>query len=309
MADDSADEDYNDDDSFEPIRESGKPLRRSHTRVDSEPITIDERMAKLTENHRAVVNDFIQNAQAIGRKLIVKKSLRSAPFTDTELTEMAVNFTTTKQEMEAIPGIDLDKVNLYANDYLPLVRQAAAFYDSIGGGRDEPVHDPNHDMVVDLVSDDSDEEFRDGEFTAADLESTQEEPEGERSGYFASSARNNAATDVAAFNSRLQQARKSRPEPRSFNDDNDSRSRAKSVPGRERKAGGPSRGFRGRGKPYPKKISTARGDSSKNSGGGMSNYGNGEGRSANDSSRGHSRASGGGQRPQGNQSGIFAMPT
>jgi len=219
-----AEDDDDDDDvgAFEPIRVRGRPRDYSPTKLSSEPITIDERRAKLTDTHNDIINNFLLEARNLGKKLIIKLNLRTAPFSDTELTEMAINFTTTKQEMESIPGIDLEKVDLYAKDYIPLIGSAQTLYQATIADQDQRVHDPNHQTVVDLVSDD---EFGGDDLDAADFgaefQSSQEEQGrgGEYSEFFQAppgrTGRPAAPVgNVMAFNDQMTQARSKSRAPR-----------------------------------------------------------------------------------------------
>lgn len=95
------------DDAFEPIREAGRPVR-SRKRQLGPPITIDEKLDRLNETHRMVVEDFVINAKRefakVGLRLLIcvrvfltfktmiSKNLRDQPFTDSNLREMAIVF-------------------------------------------------------------------------------------------------------------------------------------------------------------------------------------------------------------------------
>lgn len=312
----------NDDDvgAFEPIRVGGRPRDSSPAKVYSEPITIDERRAKLTDMHNDIINNFLLEARNLGKKLIIKLNLRTAPFSDTELTEMAINFTTSQQEMENIPGIDLEKVDLYAKNYIPLISSAQNLYQATIANQEQRVHDPNHQTVVDLVSDD---EFGGDDLDAADFEadfqSTQEEQGGgEYSEFFhgPSAKAGKSADNVMAFNDQMTQARsKSRASRGTLpRDEPDDDNRDRYANGRDRKRRSLSRAppRAKSASSFKKKAWTGRSAAASGDGPSMTVHG---GRSA---GRG-----GGGGRAQGNSSyrqqprggggggrgGIPAMPT
>ena len=58
----SAEDSDNEEDAFEPIREAGRP-QRSRKRELGPPITTDEKLDRLNETHRMVVEDFMINAK------------------------------------------------------------------------------------------------------------------------------------------------------------------------------------------------------------------------------------------------------
>ena len=51
-----------DEDAFEPIREFGKP-ERSRKRPLGPPITTDDKLDRLNETHRIIVDDFVTHAK------------------------------------------------------------------------------------------------------------------------------------------------------------------------------------------------------------------------------------------------------
>ena len=79
------------DDGFDPIRVAGKPRRPAKPPLGP-PITIDEKMERLNEIHRAVVEDFVAHANREGEQIRNDRGLRAQPFTDTIYREMAINF-------------------------------------------------------------------------------------------------------------------------------------------------------------------------------------------------------------------------
>ena len=59
----SPEESDDEDDAFEPVREAGE-LARSKKRQLGPPITTDEKLDGLSENHRLVVEDFVHHAKS-----------------------------------------------------------------------------------------------------------------------------------------------------------------------------------------------------------------------------------------------------
>lgn len=100
--------DEDSDESFEPVREAGKS-RSSKRRELGPPIMTDKKLEKLNPTHRMVVDDFMCQAKKESEnvcsesrvllrfladcfQILMNKNLRSHPFTDTVLREMAINF-------------------------------------------------------------------------------------------------------------------------------------------------------------------------------------------------------------------------
>ncbi|KAH8704840.1 hypothetical protein BGW36DRAFT_2436 [Talaromyces proteolyticus] len=82
---------FSDDDSdgFEPVRIAGSSSRRKRAELGP-PITQNDRMANLDEVHRMVAEDFLANAKDLCQNIMMQKALRSQPFSDTVLREMAI---------------------------------------------------------------------------------------------------------------------------------------------------------------------------------------------------------------------------
>lgn len=98
------------EDQFESIREAGISPR-SKKRKLGPPITIDEKLERLNETHRIVIEEFLLYAKresdnvcllielefivciiAYCMQILLAKNLRCHPFTDTILREMVINF-------------------------------------------------------------------------------------------------------------------------------------------------------------------------------------------------------------------------
>lgn len=188
---DPADEDYSDDsDGFERVRDAGRPLRRAQQGF-GDPITIDERIAGLSEIEREVLESFVEEARKECKKIMMNKGLRAVPFTDTMLREMGIRLPSTQEEMRSIPGIDPLKVDNFSKPFLALTARWRQSRKDMMLGAQNPIKpfDPNH-QIVDLVSDDAEDDF--GAEDLSDQEQT--------SSYFAG---NKAAAD---FNMQMDQA-------------------------------------------------------------------------------------------------------
>lgn len=136
---------------------------------------------------------------------MIDRSLRTQPFTDGILREMAINFPkgelildtvmdtrlqlADEVELLDIPDIDRDKVERYGKRFLKLIRNAENFYENMMRTNEDRPQDPNHRNVINISSDD-DDDF--GAFDE-DLDETGASQE-ERSSYF------HADPEVDAFN-------------------------------------------------------------------------------------------------------------
>ncbi|KAJ5773246.1 hypothetical protein N7457_008142 [Penicillium paradoxum] len=148
----SADEDS---DGFEPIRTSGKP-RRANTHEMGPPITSDQKLDRLDQMHRVVVEDFQEHAKIMLQDLVVKMGLRCQPFSDQVLRDMAISFPKNLTELSAIPNIDQDKVKRYGRQILGLVDNAKRRYQEMTQEAETSgvIPDPNHHNVINLSSSD-----------------------------------------------------------------------------------------------------------------------------------------------------------
>lgn len=115
---------------------------------------------------------------------MMERGLRSQPFSDSILRDMAIRFpkgknqmlcdaletgfltvSADKNELLAIPGIDSEKVELFGSRFLHLIRLAQQHCEDLKCEQNGVVHDPNHDTVIAISSDDEfsdDDLFADG---------------------------------------------------------------------------------------------------------------------------------------------------
>ncbi|PVI06881.1 hypothetical protein DM02DRAFT_723848 [Periconia macrospinosa] len=199
------------------------------------PITVDERIAGLNDLQKDVLEDFMSRAKDMIRKLKMQ-GVRHTPFSDTILREMCLELPRNKREMLALPRIKPEMVELHGKSFLELVKTTRTFYESTGGAplpsqaqyadedeeeeedEEAPVMDPNHNNVIDLCDDDSDQENVDQRAVEADDSTTSysdidmddDDEERQVSHYFP----HPIDPSVASFNDRYSQIESQRPNPR-----------------------------------------------------------------------------------------------
>jgi bloom syndrome protein len=251
------DEEESDEEAFEPVRGSTILRNRQQGRLGP-PITTDERMKDLPEEHRICVQQFVDEAKKFEESLRNKNGHTKPYFTERDFREMAIDWTLTLEGMHDIPGIDKEKVNMYGKKFVPLVERYYSGYEEMMNSNPDQDMDQNHQNVIDLCSDEElvgeEEEDEDGEHL-----SQAEQP----SKYFKPPTPPRGA-DVQAFNGLMAQAQ-NLPQ----------RSHAKPDPPKNMTRGG-SRGkgkYRGAGRRGSGRRSTgsASGPSTGRSRGGQSN--------------------------------------
>ncbi|KAF8866541.1 hypothetical protein BDZ45DRAFT_610618 [Acephala macrosclerotiorum] len=122
------------------------------------PITLDDRMAALSGIHRDVIHQFVDEAKKLEERIRNKTSARKPFFTEANLREMVIRWTLTLGEMRQIPEINVERVNSYGEKFLPLIKRFHSSYNAMMETEDEQDIDPNHQDVIDLVTDDEGEE-------------------------------------------------------------------------------------------------------------------------------------------------------
>jgi bloom syndrome protein len=144
------------------------------------PITVDERLAGLTELEQDALRDFVDGAKSLRQDLMTKNGHRQAIFSDTILREMGLRLPTDLEDMKSIPGIRPEMVDRYGRKFMLLVDNTREMYggnapaprgrapprqavveglsdDDFEEEDDEQVYDPNHEDVIDLCGDSDDE--------------------------------------------------------------------------------------------------------------------------------------------------------
>ena len=146
-------------------------------------------------------------------QILIAKSLKRPPFTDTELREMAINFPEGKRssvpikivddnknlderEMLEIPGVEPERVRLHGKKFLKLIREAHRSYEDMMQQQEDRPQDPNHQNVINISSD---EEYGGG--GGYDESEVDDESQGETSSYF-----DPTNPEVAAFNRQCKQS-------------------------------------------------------------------------------------------------------
>lgn len=166
------------------------------------PITLDDRMAALSGWHRDVIHQFVDEAKKHEEKIRNRTSARKPFFTEANLREMAIRWTLTLGEMRQIPDINVERVNSYGEKFLPLIKRFHSNYNAMMETEDEQDIDPNHQDVIDLVTDDEEEE--DGVDEEFEIEEGLEEAllRAEASPYFEPEASTSKGKGKAGWNPR-----------------------------------------------------------------------------------------------------------
>jgi bloom syndrome protein len=148
------------DEAFEPVRQD--TARKGRRAPLGPPITIDEQMKCLSEEHRVCVQHFVDAAKEKDEKVRNAKSLRSPMFTDRDFRGMAINWTSTQEEMLQIPGINPDSVQRWGSQFYGLIKKFHKNFEEMVGSDGDVDMDENHRNVIDLIDLVSDEDDLDG---------------------------------------------------------------------------------------------------------------------------------------------------
>jgi bloom syndrome protein len=116
-------------------------------------------MAGLPEMHRVFVEQFVEEANKTMEKIRNSRSLKKAIFTEANLREMAINWTTTLKDMEEIEDINVESVKMWGKKFLPIVQKYFANYEVAVDESEDRDIDKNHQNVIDLCSEDEDDEY------------------------------------------------------------------------------------------------------------------------------------------------------
>lgn len=171
------------------------------------------RTPKLNEIHQEIVEHFLEEAKELEEKIRNGSGLRRAIFTEQQLREMAIHWTTSAKKMYSIDGLDKEKVDKFGVKFLPLLNKFHRDYrDMMGLPLNSAVEHrgatTNHD-VVDLVTSDEEEEFEGDDIDFMNNDEEEEALESSRyfpnRGYAAAATVNNQSTpagpgDIAAQN-------------------------------------------------------------------------------------------------------------
>ncbi|KAI0409669.1 hypothetical protein F4802DRAFT_614319 [Xylaria palmicola] len=164
--------------------------RRRQANPVGPPISRDARLNRedLTEVQKDILESFLEDAQNLEEQIRVSHRNRKPLFSQIQLREMGLRWTTTLDQMRRIPGIDEAVVNRHGNTLLPLIQRYHQQHQEIMGVSPEPRALPQLGEIVDLVtSDDDDDEDQDIEAIEDDYgddDDEDDEDSGEASGYF-----------------------------------------------------------------------------------------------------------------------------
>ncbi|KAI7118460.1 ATP-dependent DNA helicase, partial [Hortaea werneckii] len=272
---DPEDGDYAEEDDSDGFEAMGFPTERhgnsrhmvQRRRELGPPIQSDDQMERLDDIHRSIVDNYVFEAKKKCNDIMINKGLSVVPFSDSILRKMAILFTETPEQIKTIPGIKIGMVEQYGKPFAKLIADCRRSYEEMTGHQteDQPM-DPNLQNVINLVSDDEEEEDDYGSLGESDMD---DEDEGVMSHHFQPSE------DVVAFNARYQHSQADALRQ--------SASQQQKQPAKRH----PNRG--GKAKYYAKKAaieknkskgSVSRGNSApRRNGGGRAGNGNGNGRS------------------------------
>jgi bloom syndrome protein len=90
-------------------------------------------MGSLSPDRRAAAEGIIAASQLQCRSIMMSKSLRRQPFSDTILREIALRNPKTKNDMLTIPEINPDMVRLYGDIFLKIVSNSMKVYGQLKG--------------------------------------------------------------------------------------------------------------------------------------------------------------------------------
>ncbi|TFB05018.1 ATP-dependent helicase SGS1 [Trichoderma ghanense] len=279
MEDEGEEDMADEDEAFEPLPQH-RPAKPTNSSISSkqtsrpEPIQGRQKLEDLPDIHQDVVDAFVQEARQLEEQIRNRLDMRRPMFTDAQLQEMAMNWTTSLDSMKRIPGIDVEKVQKFGKKLIPILERHQGYYREISaaesGGAGASASNLDQE-IVDLIS--SDLEIDEDEEEAMGME--------EDSHYFAPKQ----PANVQAFHDRLQSLN-SQP--------SQSRGRSYSRGGGGGGGGGGRRRFSG-GKKWSKKGASGGGSQRRGSGSG-GRGGGGSGAGGGSSSRSGGGSSGGFKR-------------
>jgi bloom syndrome protein len=174
-----ASDDEDDDDYVETVRD--RRLRQETPQLGP-PITIDQRMADLPGVHLAFVNSFVEEANKEMEKIRNAKNLKKPIFTEANLREMAIGWTTTLKRMEQIPNINVESVKTWGKKFIPMIERYETNYETAiaQDGNEDRDMDQNHRNVINLCSDDEDDDDDEYGMNASDEDAILEAERGSK---------------------------------------------------------------------------------------------------------------------------------
>lgn len=253
VVDDYVEDGEEEEDAFEPLprhRPAKPPSKgvlkaasKAHSRKLGPPIPTDTRIEDLPELHQDMVYNFVQEAQRLEEQIRNKKELRRPLFTERDFREMAINWTTSLDEMSCIPGIDPDKAKEHGPKMLVILRRFHTMYKEMMNPGAEASTSNQEQEIVDLISSD------------AEMDDDDDDEDGAQDSHYFDPG---AGSEVQAFNDRLHGLSFFNDQPGSGG----SRSKASSY------SKGGTKKWSGGGKRWPKKAGGGSGFKRKGAGGG-----------------------------------------
>lgn len=162
------------EDYFEPVHRTAIKPRRQRTLEElGPPISRGAGDEVLDDVHGMIVAAFLDEANRLEEELRNNKGYRRPLFTETQLRQMAIRWTTTVDQMRRIPGIKTENVDKFGTKFIPLVlRFYDTYHEMMGQGDDGAMAtipgtagpsstrramEPQSG-IIDLVSDDDEED-------------------------------------------------------------------------------------------------------------------------------------------------------
>ncbi|KAJ0121295.1 RecQ helicase MUSN [Diaporthe amygdali] len=167
------------DDYFGPAQKTATRSRRQRTLDElGPPISKATDHDALDDIHEFIVAAFLDDAKKLEEQLRNSKGYRRPLFTEIQLRQMAITWTTTVDQMRRIPGIKTENVDKFGTKFIPLVLQFYDNYREMMGQDDDGAMatipgtagpstsrrptEPQSD-IIDLVTDDDDDQDDDYE--------------------------------------------------------------------------------------------------------------------------------------------------
>lgn len=157
IADDEEEDEY--EDAFEKMQPPRRRQLEMRAADFGPPITADEQMDCLSDIHKLLIPDFLEEAKRLEEQLRNDAGVRRPFFTEAHLRGMAINWTLNLVSMKNnIPGINPERVQTYGTRFLPLIQKWHETYNEMmnSSAADRPI-DPNHRNAIDLTLSDEEE--------------------------------------------------------------------------------------------------------------------------------------------------------
>jgi bloom syndrome protein len=104
---------------------SRKQSRAGNVKIKRET---SDPMNQLSPQRRDVVENIMEYSRRQCRNLMFSKSLRTQPFSDTVLRDMAIRAPKTQQELLTVPGINQEMAKLYGKPFIDIIINSMEIY-------------------------------------------------------------------------------------------------------------------------------------------------------------------------------------